>query len=144
MVAPCVICVLPPKAQCHHISSLLADCSRARPQTKVCLCHTAQLVPARKEVYSSQESLQIQPCSSHHIYALVVTLALGLVTLTPRALAFAMMSTRFRLETACAISAAYVRLCMRRSSTSRGLLTRNALWPEGIMCLVFLLEPKPI
>jgi hypothetical protein len=35
-------------------------------------------------------------------------------------------------------------LCIRRSSTSRTLLTRKALWPEGIMCLVFLLEPKPI
>jgi hypothetical protein len=33
---------------------------------------------------------------------------------------------------------------MRRRSTSRELLTRNALWPEGIRWRVFLLEPYPI
>ena len=38
-------------------------------------------------------------------------------------------------------SAAWVRLCIRRSSTSLALLTTKALWPEGIMYLVFLLEP---
>jgi len=48
----------------------------------------------------------------------VVTLALPLVTLTPSALAFARISTRFLDDTACAISAAYVLLCMRRRSTS--------------------------
>jgi hypothetical protein len=41
-------------------------------------------------------------------------------------------------------SAAKVLLCMRRSSTSRVLLTRKALWPDGIMWRVFLLEPNPI
>jgi hypothetical protein len=35
-------------------------------------------------------------------------------------------------------------LCMSRISTSLGLWTRKALWPEGIMCRVFLFEPKPI
>jgi hypothetical protein len=38
-------------------------------------------------------------------------------------------------------SAAYVRLCMSRSSTSLGFWTRNALWPEGIRWRVFLLLP---
>lgn len=38
-----------------------------------------------------------------HIYDSTVTLALGLVTLTPRDLALARMSTRFREETACPI-----------------------------------------
>jgi hypothetical protein len=32
-----------------------------------------------------------------------------------------------------AYSAAWVRLCIRRSSTSLTLLTRKALWPEGVM-----------
>jgi hypothetical protein len=41
-------------------------------------------------------------------------------------------------------SAAKVLLCMRRRSTSLVLLTRKALWPEGIMWRVFLFEPKPI
>ena len=41
-------------------------------------------------------------------------------------------------------SAAKVLLCMRRRSTSRVLLTRKALWPEGIMWRVFLFDPKPI
>lgn len=36
----------------------------------------------------------------HTLYASVVTRPLGLVTLTPRALALAMMSTRLREETA--------------------------------------------
>ena len=54
-------------------------------------------------------------------YDSVVILALELVTLTPSAFAFATISTRFLEETADAISAAYVLLCMRRSSTSRGL-----------------------
>jgi hypothetical protein len=74
----------------------------------------------------------------------VVTLALPFVTLTPSAFAFAKISTRFLDDTACAISAAYVLLCMRRRSTSFGLWTRKARWPEGIMCRVFLFEPKPI
>jgi hypothetical protein len=51
----------------------------------------------------------------------VVTLALPFVTLTPSAFAFARISTRFLDDTACAISAAYVLLCMRRRSTSLGL-----------------------
>src|SRR4051794_25240265 len=46
--------------------------------------------------------------SASPIYDLVLTLALGLVTLTPKALALATISTLFREETACAISAAYV------------------------------------
>lgn len=83
------------------------------------------------------------------------------MTLTPSSLARAIMSTLFLDETACAIlyyvspwymirvmgrtnSAAKVLLCMRRRSTSRVLLTRKALWPEGIMWRVFLLDPKPI
>lgn len=33
---------------------------------------------------------------------------------------------------------------MSSRSTSLTLLTRKALWPEGIMKRVFLLEPKPI
>lgn len=41
-------------------------------------------------------------------------------------------------------SAAKVLLCIRRRSTSRTLLTRKALWPEGIMWRVFLFDPKPI
>ena len=94
-------------------------------------------------------------------YTSTVTLALGFVTLTPSSLARAIISTLFLDETACAIlsyvspcywseyvdrtnSAANVLLCMRRRSTSRVLLTRKALWPEGIMWRVFLLEPKPI
>lgn len=51
----------------------------------------------------------------------VVILALPLVTFTPSDFAFARISTRFLEDTACAISAAYVRLCMRRRSTSLGL-----------------------
>ena len=43
-----------------------------------------------------------------------------------------------------AYSAAKVLLCMRRRSTSAGLLTTKALWPEGIMWRVFLFEPNPI
>lgn len=38
-------------------------------------------------------------------------------------------------------SAAKVLLCMRRRSTSAGLWTRKALWPEGMRWRVFLLEP---
>ena len=41
-------------------------------------------------------------------------------------------------------SAAKVLLCIRRRSTSAGLCTRKALWPEGIRWRVFLLEPYPI
>ena len=41
----------------------------------------------------------------------------------------------------CAYSAAYVLLCISRRSRSRVLLTRNALWPDGIMWRVFLLLP---
>lgn len=41
-------------------------------------------------------------------------------------------------------SAAKVLLCIRSRSTSAGLCTRKALWPEGIMWRVFLLEPNPI
>lgn len=41
-------------------------------------------------------------------------------------------------------SAANVLLCMRRRSTSRVLLTRKALCPDGVRWRVFLLEPKPI
>jgi hypothetical protein len=74
----------------------------------------------------------------------VVTFALPFVTLTPSAFAFARILTRFLDDTACAISAAYVLLCMRSRSTSFGLWTRKARWPEGIMCRVFLFEPKPI
>lgn len=100
-------------------------------------------------------------------YTSVVTLALELVTLTPSCLARAMMSTRFLEETPWAIlqtcqlmlcvpywkfrssrfnvgktySAAKVRLCMSKSSTSPTLLTRKALWPEGIMYFVRLLDP---
>lgn len=44
----------------------------------------------------------------------------------------------------CAYSAAKVLLCMRSRSTSPGLCTRKALWPEGIKWRVFLLEPYPI
>lgn len=47
-------------------------------------------------------------------------------------------TSKFRDKT---YSAAKVRLCMRRSSTSLRLLTRKALWPEGVRNLVFLLEP---
>jgi len=89
----------------------------------------------------------------------VVTLAFAFVTFTPSCFARAMISSRFRAETACAIlprllaattllqksnfthSAANVWLCMRRRSTSLAFLTRKALWPEGIRCRVFLLEP---
>jgi len=38
-----------------------------------------------------------------HIYDSVVSLAFAFVTLTPNVFAFAMISTRFRAETACAI-----------------------------------------
>ena len=41
-------------------------------------------------------------------------------------------------------SAAYVLLCMSSKSTSPGLLTTKALWPEGIMWRVLRLEPYPI
>jgi len=74
----------------------------------------------------------------------VAILALPLVTLTPSCFARETISIRFLDETACAISAAYVLLCMRRSSRSRVLFTRNDLCPEGIMWRVFLLLPKPI
>lgn len=90
----------------------------------------------------------------------VVILALGFVTLTPSCFARVMISILFLDETAweiliqvslvgysmnaCTYSAANVLLCMRRRSTSRTLLTRKALWPEGIMWRVFLLDPKPI
>ena len=100
--------------------------------------------------------------------ASVVTLALAFVTLTPNCFAFATMSTLFLDETACEIlekwsvchfalwngyrkveaeghsstySAAKVLLCIKRRSTSDGLWTRKALWPEGIKWRVFLFEP---
>lgn len=94
-------------------------------------------------------------------HASVVTFALLFVTFTPSCLARASISTRFLDETACDIlesesvtvlptiidgphSAAKVRLCIKSMSISRVLCTRNALWPEGIMWRVFLLEPYPI
>ncbi len=43
-----------------------------------------------------------------------------------------------------AYSAAKDLLCMSSRSTSEGLWTRKALWPEGIRCRVFLFEPYPI
>ena len=73
--------------------------------------------------------------------------AAGLVTFTPRTFALqahfisicavnqqhvtylSRMSVRLRLLTLCAISAAKLLLCMRRSSTSRTLFTKNFLRP---------------
>jgi hypothetical protein len=99
-----------------------------------------------QHIRSISHSTPSHPSLSIPIYPhdSVVTLALPLVTLTPSAFAFARISTRFRDDTACAISAAYVRLCMRSRSTSLGLWTRKALWPEGIMWRVILFEPNPI
>ena len=95
----------------------------------------------------------------HLVYDSVVTLAFAFVTFTPSCFAFATISTLFFDETACEIlvvvsitflassedreaySAAKVVLCMRRRSTSPGLLTTKALCPEGIMWRVFLFEP---
>lgn len=57
----------------------------------------------------------------------VRTRAFELVTLTPRTRAFSTIAMRFREETPWAISAAKEPLCMRRSSTSLGLLTRKRL-----------------
>lgn len=74
-------------------------------------------------------------------YDSVVTFAFAFVTFTPSCLALATMSILLRADTACAISAAYRRLCIRRRSTSRTLLTRNALWPDGVRWRVFLFDP---
>lgn len=52
--------------------------------------------------------------------------------------------SRNRIVTKITYSAAYVRLCIKRISTSLTLLTRNALWPDGIIWRVFLFEPNPI
>lgn len=85
------------------------------------------------------------PCPSRPLHDSVVTLALALVTFTPSCFALATISTRFLDDTAWAIlvdvsswscssrscrvtySAAYVLLCIRRRSTSDGLLTTKAL-----------------
>jgi hypothetical protein len=60
---------------------------------------------------------------------------------TPKIFALSTISTLFLLLTPCAIDAAYLPLCMSKSSSSERLWTRNSLWPEGIMWRVFLLEP---
>lgn len=110
--------------------------------------------------------------SQQQHYTSVVMRALGFVTLTPSSFARWTISILFLDETACEIllivrifayclvgcvasdtgvdrrrgsySAAKVLLCIRRRSTSRVLLTRKALWPEGIMWRVFLFDPNPI
>ena len=56
-------------------------------------------------VTNQRDALYAPPQSENpqHIYDSVLTRALPLVTLTPICLARAMMSMRFRAETACAI-----------------------------------------
>jgi hypothetical protein len=66
---------------------------------------------------------------------------LGMTHLTPKTFARAKSSILFLLETPRAKTAAYFWLCINSNSRSEALLTRSSLWPEGIRCLVFLLEP---
>jgi hypothetical protein len=65
----------------------------------------------------------------------------GVTYLTPKTFARAKSSILFLLETPRAKTAAYFWLCINSNSRSEALLTRSSLWPEGIRCLVFLLEP---
>jgi hypothetical protein len=65
----------------------------------------------------------------------------GVTHLTPRTFARAKSSILFLLETPRAKTAAYFWLCINSNSRSEALLTRSSLWPDGMRCLVFLLEP---
>merc|ERR1712189_52341 len=73
-----------------------------------------------------------------------LSLALGVVTRMSSCLARSTILLRFLEDTVWAISAAYTRFCINKTSKSDTLFTKNFLNPLGQTCLVALLLPYPM
>merc|ERR1712221_29160 len=94
-----------------------------------------QLKKKQQQEGSRRESFSVYSFSSD------LSLALGLVTRISSCLARSTMLLRFLEETVWAISAAYTRFCINKTSKSDTLFTKNFLNPLGQTCLVALLLP---